>query len=66
MVKVVVHPTPAHSWEEVRAHLAAGLVPWWMPLAYLGLFFAAALVLLFATPRWSTRELEYWTPKRDF
>ncbi len=37
-VKVIVHPDTAQSWSEVRDHLGNGLIPWWAPLTYVGVF----------------------------
>lgn len=65
VVKILVHPTNARTWEDVRAHLQMGLLPWWVPIAYLAAFFCALMVLLIATPRWSTSQLEYWTDRRQ-
>lgn len=39
-VKLAAHPSGAASWDELRARLQVGLLPWWLPLAGLGVFFA--------------------------
>jgi uncharacterized membrane protein len=38
-MKVFAHPTPAATWAELQARLAVGMLPWWLPLAFLGAFF---------------------------
>lgn len=45
-MKLVAHPTPAGSWSELRARLAVGLLPWWLPLAFLGGFLLALVWLV--------------------
>jgi len=39
-MKIIVHPTPAQKWEDVRANLEGGLLPWWVPLALVACFLA--------------------------
>ncbi|MSR61984.1 MAG: DUF2270 domain-containing protein [Planctomycetes bacterium] len=34
-VKLIAHPTPARGWAEVRERLSVGLLPWWLPCAFL-------------------------------
>ena len=35
-LKVVIHPEPsATGWADVRKHLEIGLLPWWLPLAFI-------------------------------
>lgn len=63
-VKILVHPTTASSWNDVRQHLQMGLLPWWAPLAFIGVFSSGLILLVLVTPRWSTSQLEYWTDKR--
>jgi uncharacterized membrane protein len=40
VVKLIAHPDAAHTWSDVRARLAVGMIPWWLPvlvvLAFLG------------------------------
>lgn len=62
VLKVVIHPEPsAATWEEVRGHLAMGLLPWWVPLAYLGAHALGLLTVLLATRSVSAVEQEYWS-----
>lgn len=51
VVKVFVHPAPADDWSTVREHLAMGVLPWWLPLAYVGLFLTGFLCMVLFAPR---------------
>jgi len=31
-MKLIAHPDPAHSWEEIRQRLGVGMMPWWLPV----------------------------------
>lgn len=48
-VKVAVHPAEAMSQDDLIANLGHSLVlPWWAPLAYIGIIAAGMIALLFA------------------
>ena len=49
----------AHSWVDVREHMATGLLPWWLPLAYLGGFVGFIGVLYCSGPL-PRDEVEHW------
>jgi len=38
-MKLVAQPAPATTWSELQARLAVGMLPWWLPLGFLGAFF---------------------------
>lgn len=59
-VHVVSFPMQAHGWSEVRMHLGSGMLPWWLPLAYIGLFGVAAVLLYAFTPAIPKTEMELW------
>ena len=59
MVKVVAHPEPAESWAMVRGHLGGGLLPWWLPLVYVGLLIVCLAALLIVRVAEPEREHEH-------
>jgi len=59
-VKLLIHPTPAQNWSDVRAHLAIGALPWWVPLLAVGLFLAGILVLVLGTKPSPSEEQDHW------
>jgi uncharacterized membrane protein len=59
-IKVVVHPVPARTWEEVRLHLEFGAVPWWVPPGLVAGFVLACLALLVFGPRKESSEQDRW------
>lgn len=59
VVQVVAVPGGGSSWSEVREHLSAGLLPWWVPLAYIGVFLAGVVVLYLSGPL-PRDEVEHW------
>ena len=63
MVKVFVVSGATLSWADVQAHLRDNSVvlPWWLPLVYVGTFLASIVVLLCITPRSQGSEADYWT-----
>lgn len=58
-VHVVAVPGRASTWFEVREHLAAGLLPWWAPLAYVGVFLLGVVGLYLSGPL-PRDEVEHW------
>jgi uncharacterized membrane protein len=60
-LKVLVHPAPATQWGELRDRLAMGLLPWWLPLAYVSCFLVGGALLLLLTPPAPRTEEEYWS-----
>ncbi|MDE0914874.1 MAG: DUF2270 domain-containing protein [Planctomycetota bacterium] len=60
-VHVTLMPVPAESWGAVRASLSTGLIPWWAPLAFLGLLMTAGLAIIFVPPKVPQTEMEHWS-----
>jgi uncharacterized membrane protein len=48
---VLRNPAPAENWLDVRRHLSEGLIPWWVPLAYVGVFFTFLGMLVVCVPK---------------
>ena len=66
VLKVVVYPEEAHGWAQVKVNLARGMIPWWAPLLYLGLFFgvlAAIVILAPATGHPDEAADEFWNER---
>lgn len=63
-IKVFVHPTPATSWLQIKGHLSMGLLPWWLPLAYMGTFLLSIAALLVFTPAPPIDEMEHWSEEQ--
>jgi hypothetical protein len=57
---VLLRPTPVETWEELRLHLSAGLLPWWLPLLIVGSFLAATAWVVFGVERHHPEDLETW------
>ncbi len=55
-VKVCVHPDVAQGEMELRQRLGSGLLPWWIPLAYIGTLVACLFALVLFGPRGSGRK----------
>lgn len=60
-VHVTLMPVPAESWGMVRAQLSTGLIPWWAPLAFLGLLMVTGLAIIFLPPKVPQTEMEHWS-----
>ena len=59
-IKLIVHPTPARSWADVRGHLDLGVIPWWGSLLFVGgVVLSLFGVVIFAGPR--VDEQDHWT-----
>ncbi len=61
VLKVTSHPTPAKSWDEIVAHLRVGILPWWLPLVYVGTFLSVMLLLMIFGPRSVATKEDHWT-----
>ncbi|MFT5286704.1 MAG: putative membrane protein [Planctomycetota bacterium] len=61
VVKIITHPTSIYSLSDLRARLMTGVLPWWTPLAYVGTFLFAVMLLVVFGPRTPRNELQYWT-----
>ena len=59
VVHIVAVPGQASTWAEVRAHLTTGLLPWWVPLAYVGTFLLGVVGLYLSGPL-PRDEVEHW------
>ena len=51
VLKVIIHPEPAHTWEQVQENLTTGLLPWWVPALFVGTIVFLILLLVIAAPR---------------
>jgi len=63
LLKILLYPSEAHSWEQVKDNMSFGMIPWWIPLIYIGLFGVAltALALLVpSTPPADNPAEEFW------
>lgn len=58
-VHVAGMPDRARNWTEIRDHLATGLLPWWVPIAYLGVILLG-VVMLYASGPLPRDEVEHW------
>ncbi len=61
-LKVMLEPTPAHTWEELKNNMTAGAIPWWVALTYVAGVVAMIGVILLAFPRTIRSEEAYWSP----
>jgi uncharacterized membrane protein len=59
-IKVVSSPAPAQSVLDVKRNLALGLLPWWLPLVYIVVFFGLVVLLLVHTRQMVHSEIEHW------
>ena len=57
-VKVLVHPDVAQSTDVLKGRLGSGLLPWWLPLAYVGGFLLFTSGMAVFGPRTSVRETD--------
>ncbi|MCP3919843.1 MAG: DUF2270 domain-containing protein [bacterium] len=64
---VVMRPDPAQSLEDLMVNLSkqTPLLPWWTPVAYVGVFVVAIIALLTLTPRIAFQEMDYWKYEPD-
>ena len=61
-VAVGTQPSTARSWDEVRQRLGGdGMVPWWVPLALLGTFSFACLLLIAFGRRTASYDIDDWS-----
>ena len=65
VVKVITHPASLNSLADLQERLMIGALPWWTPLAYVGAFLTAVLLLVVFGPRTPRNELQYWTGDYD-
>jgi hypothetical protein len=49
----------------LRGRLTTGLIPWWVPIAYIGAFALGMLLLVLLTPKPPSSESEYWQVERS-
>ena len=57
---VFMRPTPIHNLDQLHERLTTGMIPWWVPVAYVGGFLLGLLVLVLFTPKPPSSESEYW------
>jgi uncharacterized membrane protein len=62
---IFVRPVPIHALGELRGRLTTGLIPWWVPIAYIGAFALGMLLLVLLTPKPPSSESEYWQVERS-
>lgn len=62
-LKLLVHPQPAESWGDLQGRLSLGFLPWWLPLAYLGLFLGACLSLVLLVERVTGNDMDVWSER---
>ncbi len=61
VVKVMIHPAKAQTWSDVQQRLPLGPLPWWLALAFLGAFVAAAVLVIFLAPPAPEGEIDPWS-----
>ncbi|MCZ6596065.1 MAG: DUF2270 domain-containing protein [Planctomycetota bacterium] len=54
-------PTGSEEVLTLRDRLGAGLMPWWVPLLYIGIFLGVLLTVYLKAPPQPKNELDYWT-----
>jgi len=59
-LKILMHPAHALTWSEVQGNMAAGLIPWWVPVCYLLLLFCGFLYLVLFVKRAPQSDDEFW------
>jgi uncharacterized membrane protein len=63
LLKILIYPAEAHSWAQVKANMSFGMIPWWMPIVYVGVFVVALValaVLVPSTPPADNPAEEFW------
>lgn len=53
-------PEPCETIADVKVRLATGIIPWWVPVSYVGTFVSALIALMIATKNPPNAESEYW------
>lgn len=59
-LKVIMHPHAALSWGDVKVNMATGLIPWWLPLGYVGAVVAVFLYLGLFVQRAPESDDDFW------
>jgi uncharacterized membrane protein len=59
-VKLMVHPTAARSWDEVRQRMVVGVFPWWAPLSGIAVFLVLVAGILLATRDQPDEDEDHW------
>jgi uncharacterized membrane protein len=65
LLKVLVSPREVHGWLDLRANLASGFLPWWLPLCFHAGVLGSIAWLLFAVPAQPKDADGFWFPRRD-
>lgn len=65
VAQVYIKPHPAESFAVIRERLTTGMLPWWVPLAWIGLILLTFLALVLVTPRPPSSEAEYWSAAKE-
>jgi uncharacterized membrane protein len=65
IAQIYIRPAPAHSFDELRERLTTGMLPWWIPLAWISTFLLSLLTLVILTPKPPSSEAEYWSLTQD-
>ena len=58
--KVLIHPEPANSWEQLKLNIEIGPLPWWLPLVLLGCFAFVVGLLQIAPKGGDPDEVDHW------
>ena len=59
-LKVIMHPSPALTWADIKANMTTGLIPWWVPLGYLVLMVLVFLYLALFVKRAPQSDDRFW------
>jgi len=60
-LKVMLEPSPVHSFADLRANLSGGVIPWWIPAMVAASIAVMMVVTAFAFPKAPINEESYWT-----
>jgi uncharacterized membrane protein len=63
LLKILIYPGEAHTWAQVKTNMSFGMIPWWIPLVYIGAFvvgLVALVALVPSTPPADNPAEEFW------
>ena len=64
-LKVLLEPTVVSSFDDLKANLSGGLIPWWLPVVIAGSIATMMLVTVFLFPKSPLNEESYWTQQEE-